>query len=117
MRPALLCEILRDVQGRIDGATHADRIPESRRHHTDDGVRSSIKLDGLANRGILFAEGLFPQLIAQNRHIVLPGLVFSLGKCAPQQRLHAKDIEEAVGCGDVRQTHWAGWALKVGAAM
>ena len=50
---------------------------ERGRHDADDGVFLRVQLDGFAHGVRIAGEAAAPQGVPQNRHLVLPGLVFT----------------------------------------
>ena len=74
------------------------REHEATREHSDHGKLVAIKHDGPANHLLISSEVLFPQFIAEQRHLVAAFVVFFFREVAANGRLYSEQGQQRSGC-------------------
>ena len=66
--------------------TALHRVPESARHHADDGDRVVVEADGPTDHRPVTAEAPLPQVVGNERDVADAALIVGLGEIATQRR-------------------------------
>ena len=72
-------------------------IVDPRRQHAGDDDGLAVERDRPADDAWIAAEARAPEPVAQERHVVAPGLMLLRQERAPERRRDAEDVEEALG--------------------
>src|SRR6185369_368526 len=79
---------------------------ESRRHNPDHRITVTIQLDCLIDYRSIAAELLLPESIAQQHHLIFPGLLFFRYKSPPERRADSQHGHQVSADACSRDSLW-----------